>query len=129
MTKLLLSFLSVMLLVGCSEIRQVDFVWFNLSDHEIVVTGISGLPPTVAPGVLVTVSDDTNRLNRAGVTLFESVHVADAIKIVWEEGGLSREFETRRLDLSLPSRLDEGQIKFTYLGDGKWRVRFVRQRV
>jgi len=34
--------LSAILLVACS--RQVDFVYFNLSGHEITVDGVSGLP-------------------------------------------------------------------------------------
>jgi hypothetical protein len=79
--------------------------------------------------VLVVVSDDTNRLNRACSTFSESVPMGETIKIAWDEGGVSRRYEVRRSDVSLPPRLDGGQIRFTYLGQGKWRVRFLPQNI
>jgi hypothetical protein len=114
-----------LLLTSCSQIRQVDFVWFNLSGREIRVTGISGLPGDVIPGVLIAVSDDTNRLNEASLTFFESIRAAETIKIVWDEGGATHSFEAKRVDLSVPVRLDGGQLRFSYLGADKWRIRFV----
>ena len=121
--------LAVFLFVGCSVMPQVDFVYFNLSGHEITVTDLSGLPRNAQPGVLVAVQDDTNRLNEKSVTFSESVRITDAIKIVWDENGASRTFEARRADLGLPTLLDSGQIRLSYLGDGKWRVRFSRQNI
>lgn len=114
-----------LLLVGCSSSSPVEFVFFNLSGQEIRVTGIVGLPPNASPGVLVSVSDDTNRLNEASSILFENIRVGDRIKITWQEGGTLREVELQRSDLGLPVRLSGGRLRFTYLGDGKWQVKLL----
>ena len=106
--------------------QHVDFSYFNLSGHEIKVTDISGLPSAATPGYLVAVPDDTNQLNEVSAHLYESVQIADTMKIVWDENGVSREFKAKRDDLSIPSRLHSGKVRFTYLGDGKWRIRFTR---
>jgi hypothetical protein len=121
MKNLVLLILSVAFLVGCS--RQVDFVFFNLSGREITVTDVSGLPSFATPGVLVPSSDDTNRLNEKSATSFESARIADQIRIHWTEGGRPRELDLKRGDLAVPAKLSSGRLCFTYLGDGKWRVR------
>ena len=120
-------FASVLLSTGCVGLRQVDFVYFNLSGHEITVTNIPGLPPSATPGVLMPAPDDTNRLNRAGSTFFESVRVEDQITVFWQEDGVLREVKLHRSELGLPARLRGGQIRFTYLGGGKWRVRHLKE--
>jgi hypothetical protein len=112
-------------LVGCSERREVEFAWFNVSGHEIRVTGISGLPLVVTPGVLVPVSDDTNRLNESGLHFFETIRVEDPLKIIWQEGGASRQVQFTRSDAGLPPKLTGGQVRFTYVGDGSWRLRVI----
>jgi hypothetical protein len=109
--------------------REVDFVYFNLSTNEIRVTDVAGLPRDMTPGVLVPVADDTNRLNESSATCWESVSVGDAIKITWTESGTSRQFEAKRAELSIPARLDGGQVRFTYRGRGQWRIRFVDQNI
>jgi hypothetical protein len=114
---------------GCFRAPEVDFAWFNVSEHEIMVTDVSGLPPEASPGVLVVVSDDTNRLNRACSTFSESVPIGETIRIAWDEAGASRRYEVRRSDLNLPPRLHGGQVRFTYLGQGKWRVRFSPENI
>jgi hypothetical protein len=70
-------------------VREVDFVYFNLSGHEIRVTNISGLPSNATPGVLMPVPDDTNRLNEKSMTFFERSRIADKITIFWQEDGVS----------------------------------------
>jgi hypothetical protein len=120
MKKFGLIMLCAVLLVGCS--RQVDFVYFNLSSHEITVDDVSGLPVWATPGVLVPSSDDMNRLNEKSATGFETVRIADRIKIHWTEDGKPRQVELRRSDVSVPATLRGGRLCFTYLGDGKWRV-------
>ena len=120
MRNVALLILSAALLVGCS--RQVDFVYFNLSGHEITVDGVSGLPAWAIPGMLVPVSDDTNRLNEASLTCWESVRIADQIIIRWTEANKPQEFRLQRDKQGVPARLSGGRLCFTYLGDGKWRV-------
>ena len=82
--------LATLAIASCSGRREVDFVWFNVSEHEIRVADVSGLPPAA---------------------------------------GVSRRYEVRRSDVSLLPRLDGGQVRFTYLGQGKWRVRFSPQNI
>jgi|ERR1044071_4164294 hypothetical protein len=113
--------LSAVLLFGCS--RQVDFVYFNLSGQEIRVTDISGLPGFATPGVLVPSSDDTNRLNEKSATSFEAVRIADQITIRWTETNKKQELQLQREGLGVPAKLSGGRLCFTYLGDGKWRVK------
>jgi hypothetical protein len=116
---------SALIVVGCAPRTQVDFAWFNLSGHEIFVTDVSGLPPYASPGMLVAMPDDTSGAHGATATSWESIDVGDSIKITWSESGTSQRFEAKRADLSVPARLQGGQLKFTYQGHGKWRVRFV----
>ena len=120
MKKFGLIMLCAVWLVGCS--RQVDFVYFNLSGHEITVDDVSGLPVWATPGVLVPSSDDTNQLNEKSATGFETVRIADRIGIHWTEDGKLRQLELRRSDVAVPATLRGGRLCFTYLGDGKWRV-------
>ena len=121
MKKLIPFMLAVVVLVGCS--RQVDFVYFNLSGHEITVDDVSGLPGWASPGVLVPSTDDTNRLNEKSATCFESVRIADRISIRWTEGGKTQELRLQRAELGVPATLRGGRLCFTYLGDGKWRAK------
>ena len=127
-TSLQLAF-ALLVATGCARLSGVDFVWFNVSGHEITVTGISGLPAFSTPSVLVPVPNDTNRLNEASATCWDSVKVGDSIKFVWSEGGVSRQFEAKRVELGIPSRLNGGQVRFTYIGEGKWRIRFVHGKL
>jgi hypothetical protein len=114
---------------GCAALSEVDFVYFNLSGHEITVTNISGLPPEATPGVLVPVPNDTSRLNEKSSTFFERVRVADQITIFWQEDGTSHEARLQRKDLGFPSKLSGGQVRFSYLSGGKWRVRYLDKNI
>ena len=120
MRKLLPITFSAFLLIGCA--REVNFVYYNLSGHEILVTDVSGLPVWASPGVLVPVSDDTNRLNEKSTTGWEAVRIADQLTIRWTEAGQTRELLLKRSELALPASLTGGRLCFSYLGDGKWRV-------
>jgi hypothetical protein len=123
MKKLLLITFSMLCLLGCSRgVKEVDFVYYNLSGHQIFVTDVAGLPHWVSPGVLVPVSDDTNRLNEKSATSWEAVRIADELKIRWTEADKSEEVLLRRAELSLPTELRGGRLCFTYLGNQKWRV-------
>ena len=123
MKKLLFITISTLLLFGCSRgIREVDFVYYNLSRHQIYVTDVNGLPSWVSPGVLVPVSDDTNRLNEKSFASWEAVRVADQLRIRWTETDKSEEVSLNRTELSLPTKLTGGRLCFTYLGNQKWRV-------
>ena len=119
MKKLFPFLLAVVVLVGCS--RQVDFVYYNQSGHEITVDDVSGLPRWASPGVLVA-STDTNRPREASATCFESVRIADQIGIHWTESGKTQELRLHRAELGVPATLRGGRLCFTYLGDGKWRA-------
>ena len=115
-----------LIVAGCSTTQQkVDFVYFNLSDHEIQVTDVRGLPRAATPGVLNPVPDDFDSLNEVSATFFESVRIGSTIQVVWQEGGSSRRFEATRKELSIPSRLNGGRLRFTYLGNGMWHIRFI----
>ena len=108
--------------VGCSDMKQIDFVYFNLSTNEIVVDSIVGLPPWAPPGVLVPVHAE-DQLSRSSTTSFDPVHVAATLKIVWSEGGASHQAELKRDELGIPAKIKKGKIRFTYLGGDKWRVK------
>jgi len=119
MKKLFPFLLAVVVLAGCS--RQVDFVYYNQSGHEITVDDVSGLPRWASPGVLVA-STDTNRPSEKSATCFESVRIADQISIHWTESGKTQELRLQRAELGVPATLRGGRLCFTYLGDGKWRA-------
>lgn len=109
---------------GCgSDMREVSFVYFNLSTNTIEVLDIGGIPPDATPGILTPTHSETNRLEEAGTSIWRAVHIANQIKIRWQEGGDSHELDLSRDDLGIPAVLDGGKVQFSYLGDGKWRVR------
>ena len=124
-TQLICLLTSAVLYVGCVCPQPVEFAFFNLSGHEIVVNDVAGLPPNATPGVLMPVLDDTNRLNEKCAVLYERVRVGDRIKIIWTEADKPRELELQRSELAVPARLKGGKLRFTYLGDGKWRVKLL----
>jgi hypothetical protein len=72
----------------------------------------------------------------------ETVHIKSKIKIVWKDGGKSgwagglksgellpdgpaHEVVFKRADLGIPPKLNGGKVRFTYLGNGKWRVKLL----
>ena len=122
-------FVLSILFASCSFLPEVDVMFFNLSTRQITVLGVSGLPSSATPGVLVPVANDTDQLYEASINFSEYVPVGDQIKIDWQEGGISHQVEWKRVDLHLPATLKGGQIRFTYVGDEKWRVKIVPRRI
>jgi hypothetical protein len=121
--KVLLAIIALMLCCGgCSERKEVDFVYFNLGTNEIVVDSIAGLPPWASPGVLVPVRAE-DQLSEKSATSWDPVGVSATLKIVWREGGTLHQAEFKRDDLGIPAKIKAGKVRFTYLGGDKWRVK------
>ena len=106
---------------GCGLRSHVDFAFFDLSTNRISFR-VEGIPSEAAPETLLPVPDE-NVLSRTSSTFFEAVEIAETIKITWQERGDSRSAEFKRTDLGLSPKVRSGQIRFTYLGDGTWRVK------
>ena len=127
---------------GCfGALKAVTFEWFNLSTNEIWVTAAVGMPPDATPGRLMP-SRGESRLEASTSSLLQTIRIGKQIKIEWKDngkkgwpGGLnppgsvppgaSHSMEYRRDDLGIPAKLSSGKIRFTYLGDGKWRIRLI----
>ena len=140
-----LIFLGGLMLVcsGCAswgKLPEVSFEWFNLSTNEIWVTDVVGLPIEASPGRL-TQNRSEDQLERSESTFSEIVRIKDRITIKWMENeqhgwpgalkpgelvppGVAHEAEFKRDELGIPARLSSGKIRFTYLGNDKWRVKF-----
>ncbi len=116
---------------------RVDFVYFNLSSNEIWITEITGLPPEASPGRLAPVPDE-GPLSVKGCGFFEPVRTGSKIKLIWEDGGVEgwpggnyvnktplREMMWTREELGIPATIRSGKLRFTYLGDDKWRVTLI----
>lgn len=102
--------------VGCFDVKEIDFVYFNLSPVEIVVGSIAGLPPWASPGVLVPVHSDGRPSEASATSYGETVRVPPTLKIIWKEGGSSHQAELNRDELGIPAKFKNGKISFTYLG-------------
>ena len=129
---------------GCvngTSLPKVDFEWFNLSTNEVWVTDVIGLPPEVSPGRLIRNRSEEDRLERSESTFSETVRIKDQITIRWKDNGklgwpggvnppgsippgVAHVAEFKRADLGIPAKLRTGKIRFTYLGNDKWRVKF-----
>jgi hypothetical protein len=109
--------------VGCSDMSEINFVYFNLSPKEIVVDSIAGLPPWASPGVMVPVHSDGRPSEARATSYGETVRVPPMLKIAWREGDTSHQAELKRDDLGIPAKIKTGKILFTYLGGDKWRVK------
>jgi hypothetical protein len=128
--------------VEASDLPAVSFEWFNLSTNEIWVTAVIGFPKDASPGRL-TPNRSENRLERSEIVISETVRIKDRITIMWKNngalgwlGGLktpggvlpgtAHQVELKRDDLGIPAKLNSERIRFTYLGDDKWRVRLLK---
>jgi len=128
---------------GCGVSAEVDFEWFNLSTNEIFVTDAVGLPDQSWAGRLMPVHGE-DQLSVAGSVIMETVHIKDRIVIKWKgngkqgwPGGLKQvplqpptippgvghEAEFKRADLGIPAKLSHAKVRFTYLGQDKWRIK------
>jgi hypothetical protein len=117
----------VLCCVACSGMKEVDFLYFNLSTNEVVVDSIAGLPPWASPGVLVPVQAEDRLSAATAATFDETVRIAPVLRITWREGGTSHKAELKRDDLGIPAKMRQGKVRFTYLGADKWRVKFLEQ--
>jgi hypothetical protein len=126
--------------VGGTGLPAVSFAWFNLSTNEIWVTDAVGLPDESWAGRLQPVHGE-DRLSEASSTIMETVHIKDQIVIKWKDNGkqgwpggvnppgstppgAAHEAVFKRSDFGIPAKLSSGKIRFTYLGNDKWRVKF-----
>lgn len=139
-----IALLSIFLCAGCVSGfggQEVTFEYFNLSTNEIWVTDIAGLPAWASPGRLMP-SHAEDALEVTASTSFETVRIKDQIKIIWKDNGqqgwpgglkpgelvpagITHEAQFKRDDLGIPAKLKNGKIRFTYLGNDKWRVKLL----
>jgi hypothetical protein len=130
---------------GCengSGLPEVHFEWFNLSTNLIWVTDVIGLAPEASPGRLMPSHAET-QLETIESVFSETVRIKDRITIKWKDngnegwpGGLktpgsippggAHQAEFKREDLGIPAKLSSGKIRFTYLGNEKWRVKLLK---
>lgn len=134
---------SVLVGAGCSHLGggDVTFEWFNLSTNQIWVTDIAGLPAEASAGRLMP-SHAEDQLEVKASVFSEPVRVRERIRITWKDrgpegwpGGLKPEelvppgtphqTEFNREALGIPAKLENGRMRFTYLGTNTWRVRLV----
>jgi hypothetical protein len=122
---------------------EVSFVWFNLSTNEIWVTDAVGLPDQSWPGRLMPVRGE-EQLSESTATILEAVRIRDRITIKWKDNGqqgfsgfarsssggsppgIAHEATFKRDELGLPARTGNARIRFTYLGNDKWRIAIVK---
>jgi hypothetical protein len=138
----------VLLCAACAAeagLKEVGFEWFNLSTNQIWVTELVGLPAQASAGRLMP-SHAEDQLESSESFFPETVRVGKKIKIVWKDngtqgwpGGLkvpesvppgaTHEAEFSRYELGIPAKLSSGKVRFTYLGDGKWRVKHLSENL
>jgi hypothetical protein len=143
---LVLSLFAALILLGCQKVEalpNVEFEWFNLSTNEICITDATGIPPEASAGLL-TPSHAEDSLESSTSHFSEIIKVKSEIKIKWNDNGtngfhgdfelpgkilpgVAHQIELKRDDLGIPSKLTNGKIRFTYLGNDKWRVKFSPQ--
>src|SRR5438552_798115 len=123
---------------------EVSFEWFNLSANEIWVVEVVGLPEEASPGRLMP-SRLEDPLETKESAFFETVHIKSRMTVVWKDvekdgfpggrkpgelvpPGVEHRFEFKRDDLGIPARMTNGKIRFTYLGNERWRIRFLSEK-
>ena len=132
---LVLSFASV----RCAKaLPEVHFEWYNLSPNEIWITDVVGLPHEASPGRLMPCHAE-DQLEVKESIFSETVQITDRITILWKDngkngwqGGLkipgsippgeAHQFDLKRVDSGIPPKLNAGKVRFTYLGNDKWRI-------
>jgi hypothetical protein len=144
MRNLIVSLLMIVSCSGCAigkGLPEVTFEWFNLSTNEIWVTDAVGLPDESWAGRLMPVHGE-DQLSVAASVIMENVQIKDRIVIKWKENGTNgwphgvktlpdgtpatgvrHEAVFKRADLGIPPKLDHAKLRFTYLGEDKWRVK------
>jgi hypothetical protein len=126
-----------------SGLPVVHFDWYNLNTNEILITDISGLPAEVSPGRLMP-SHVENPLEVSESTFFDTISIPSRFIIKWRDNGtngfhgdfelpgsiipgVEQSAELKRDELGLPSKLEKGRIRFTYLGNGNWRIKYFNE--
>jgi hypothetical protein len=145
MKSVILGLVVTLVCAGCANgggLPDVHFEWFNLSTNQIWVTGVTGLPPEALPGRLMP-SHAEDQLEASESVFSETVRIKDRITITWRDngaqgwpGGLktpgsvppgtTHQAELKRDELGIPAKLSSGKIRFTYLGNDKWRVKLLK---
>lgn len=139
---IILSFVLISVGASCtkSALPNVEFEWFNLSANEICIADVAGIPPEASCGRLMP-SHAEDQLESSTSVFSETVKIKSGIKIKWNDNGTNgfhsafddprkplpgvvHQIEFKRDELGIPSKLKNGKIRFTYLGDDKWRVKF-----
>jgi len=111
---------------GCrAHVHEVSFQYYNMGASEIRVLDIQGVSVAAAPGVLSVDHHEGSPLEGKCSTFFEKVYVGKKITVIWQEDNSSHEAELKRDELGLPAELKWGRVRFSYLGDGQWRVNLV----
>lgn len=124
--------------------REVSFEWFNLSTNQIWVTNVSGLPLEASPGRLMP-SHAEDRLESSQSVFAEVIRIGDRIVIKWKDNGtqgfsgyarsgspgndppgVANQAEFKRDELALPAKTGNAKIRFTYLGNDKWRIKLLK---
>ena len=132
----------IFITIGCSGgggLPDASFEWFNLGPKEIWVTDVVGIPMQASPGRL-TPSRGEDELESTSSSFAEMVRLDDRIEIKWKENeannwphglyepdnppGIKHEAEFMRTNFGMPAKLISGKIRFTYLGDDKWRIKY-----
>ena len=144
MKNIILALAVALACAGCAKgsgLPEVHFEWFNLSTNEIWVTDVIGLPEDASPGRL-TPNRSEDRLETSESVFSETVRIKDRITIKWKDNGkegwpgglkipgsippgVAHQVEFKRHDLGLPAKTANAKIRFTYLGNGKWRVKLL----
>ncbi len=127
---------------GGVGLKEVTFEYFNLSTNEIWVTGITGLPPDATPGRLRPSLEELPSEVKAYV-FSEAVRIKERLAIIWKDNGkkgwpgglevpgsappgVAHKADLGRDDLGIPAKVSSGKIRFTYLGNEKWRVKLLK---
>jgi len=136
-----LIFVAMLAFLGCGKsanLPEVTLEWFNLGTNQIWVTEASGIPIGASPGRLMP-SLSENQLDVSASSFSEIVHIEERIVIKWMDNGkqgwpggvnppgsvppgVAHEAEFSRDALGLPAKLEKNRIRFTYLGNDKWRI-------
>jgi hypothetical protein len=143
---IIISAMSFCLFGGCVSgfgVQSVTFEYFNLSTNDIWVNNVIGLPSEAAPGHLKPCQAEDQLSVKASV-FYETIPISSSIKIVWKDNGkqgwpgglkpnelvppgITHEVEFKRDDFGIPAKLTNVIVRFTYLGDDKWRIKFFKK--
>lgn len=119
--------LGTILLASTAVVGATNSVEFSFSNRStnVLYVKVAGLPATASPGVLAPSSHGWERATSA---YSGAVRVKDEIKLEWSEAAKKHLIELKRKDLGLPENISRTAVHFTYLGEGRWKIKVVRER-